>query len=481
MNILDTFEDPKLFRPWFKDRATYEAWFAFTAAMFAIDMTPEQLAIYRKHTGRIAPPSQAATEAALIIGRRGGKSLFLALWSVYLACFRKYDAYLQPGERATIMILAADRRQARVIFRYISGMLNDIPLLKRMVERETAESFDLSNRTTIEVGTASSKSTRGYAFAAVCADEIAFWPTNEDAAEVDESILAAIRPGMASIPGSLLLLASSPYARKGALFRTYDRWYGKEGGPLVWQAATREMNPTIPQLVIDQAMERDASSASAEFMARFRTDIETLFTRESVLACVDSGVAERPYIPGVQHWGFADPSGGSADSYTAAVASRNGDQIIINAVREIKPPFSPDAATKELSDFFKSYGIRTITGDRYAGEYPRELFRKNGIEYMTSSAVRSELYLSALLPLTNAKRLTLLDNERVINQMIGLERRTGRGRDVVDHAPGQHDDVANAVAGAAWLANRRASNIGLMLAAPQFIPLVDYHNPATDW
>ena len=32
----------------------------------------------------------------------------------------------------------------------------------------------------------------------------------------------------------------------------------------------------------------------------------------------------------------------------------------------------------------------------------------------------------------------------------GLERRTGRGtgRDIIDHAPGAHDDVANAAAGA---------------------------------
>ena len=31
---------------------------------------------------------------------------------------------------------------------------------------------------------------------------------------------------------------------------------------------------------------------------------------------------------------------------------------------------------------------------------------------------------------------------------VALERRTGRGKDAVDHAPGAHDDVANAVAGA---------------------------------
>jgi hypothetical protein len=42
----------------------------------------------------------------------------------------------------------------------------------------------------------------------------------------------------------------------------------------------------------------------------------------------------------------------------------------------------------------------------------------------------------------------LLEDARLLAQIVGLERRTARGgRDSVDHAPGAHDDVANAVAG----------------------------------
>ena len=36
-----------------------------------------------------------------------------------------------------------------------------------------------------------------------------------------------------------------------------------------------------------------------------------------------------------------------------------------------------------------------------------------------------------------------------MTQLTSLERRTARGgRDSIDHAPGAHDDIANAVAGA---------------------------------
>ena len=42
----------------------------------------------------------------------------------------------------------------------------------------------------------------------------------------------------------------------------------------------------------------------------------------------------------------------------------------------------------------------------------------------------------------------MLDDARLLTQLVGLERRTARGgRDSIDHAPGGHDDLANAVAG----------------------------------
>ena len=90
----------------------------------------------------------------------------------------------------------------------------------------------------------------------------------------------------------------------------------------------------------------------------------------------------------------------------------------------------------------------TVTGDRYGGEWPREQFRKRGIEYKPADKPKSELYLE-LLPAINSGKVELLDNTRLLAQLRSLERRTSRiGRDTVDHGPGGHDDLANAVAGA---------------------------------
>src|SRR5262249_31780331 len=154
---------------------------------------------------------------------------------------------------------------------------------------------------------------------------------------------------------------------------------------------------------VDRAMERDRAHATAEFLAQFRNDIESFVPFEVVSACV-GGYVEAAPVRKFRYHAFNDP----------AVARR-------------------------------------VKGDRYAGEFPRELYRKRGIEYRCVDKVKSDLYRD-LLPLLNSGRITLPKSDRLVQQICGLERRVSRsGRDSIDHGPGSHDDLANAVAGAADL------------------------------
>jgi hypothetical protein len=366
-----------------------------------------------------------------------------------MACFRDWRPYLGPGERGTIMIIARDRRQARVIKRFISGLLHEVPMLRRVIEDEAAESITLKNRVSIEIHTASFRATRGYTIIAALLDEIAFWPA-EDAAEPDVEVINAIRPGMATIPGAMLLCASSPHARKGALWDAYRRHFGKDGDEvLVWQAATRDMNAVVPQSYIDRHVAEDPARAAAEYGAQFRVDIESFVSREVLDRAVVIGRRELPPIEGVRYIGFVDPSGGSNDSMTVGICHvEDGTRGVVDAVRERKPPFSPDNVTREFCDLLKAYGVTSVHGDRYAGEWPRERFRVHGVDYVLAAKPKSDIYRD-LLPVLNSGRAELLDHDRLIAQLLGLERSTVRGgRDSIDHAPGAHDDIANCVAGA---------------------------------
>jgi hypothetical protein len=52
----------------------------------------------------------------------------------------------------------------------------------------------------------------------------------------------------------------------------------------------------------------------------------------------------------------------------------------------------------------------------------------------------------------NTGQILIPKNKDLINELLNLERKTGRsGRDSVDHPPKGSDDLANAVAGCAYL------------------------------
>jgi hypothetical protein len=212
------------------------------------------------------------------------------------------------------------------------------------------------------------------------------------------------------------------------------------------------MHPSVPQAEIDAEMERDPAEARGEYYAEFRSDVEGFISRESVEACVSEGVHERAPFPGINYTAFVDPAGGGEgeknDSFTLAIVHRQGDIVVHDCVREIRPPFSPEAAVAEFAALLKTYRIHTVRGDKFAGGWPPAEFQKCGVRYDQRVSPKSSIYHD-VLPIINSRRCELLDHPRLINQLCGLVRRTGSsGRDIIDHPPRGHDDIANAVAGA---------------------------------
>lgn len=448
--ILDVMTDERWFGRAFQGNG-WLGWKAFLAGCFGLPMTPDMLACWHQHTRREHVPTSPAPEAWMVVGRRGGKSRIAALIAVYLACFRSYAAHLADGEYATLPIIAADRREARTAMRYVRGFLQS-PRLQDRVVRTLTESVELQGRVQIEVHTAGYRAVRGYTVIAAICDEISFWPTSADAASPDSEVIAALRPGMASIPGSLLIGLSSPYARSGVLWEMYDRHFGQDHPEIVWQADTRSMNPTIDPKLIEDAYRDDPDAAGAEYGAEFRRDVESFVSREAIRDAVISGRDRIPPVAGTRYVAFVDPSGGAVDSMTLGIAHAEGPRAVLDCVLEVRPPFSPAAVVVECVNLVREYNVASVTGDRYGGEWPRERFRALGVAYELSELVKSDIYI-AFLSRMNSRQVELLDNHVLIRQLQQLERRRGRGgRDTVDHPPKGHDDVVNAAAGALTLA-----------------------------
>ena len=129
---------------------------------------------------------------------------------------------------------------------------------------------------------------------------------------------------------------------------------------------------------------------------------------------------------------------------------KHGERVLIDAVREVRPPFSPAEVTADFVRLLKAYRINSVRGDHFAGQWVAEAFRLHGVTFRPSEENKSALY-GEFLPLLNTGTVVLLDDHRMVGQLASLERRTrfgGRGESI-DHPPKAHDDLANVVAGMA--------------------------------
>jgi hypothetical protein len=181
------------------------------------------------------------------------------------------------------------------------------------------------------------------------------------------------------------------------LWDAFKKHYGPDGDPLILVArgASRDLNPSLSQAKIDREFEKDPASAAAEYGAEFRADIEGFVPIEVVEACTGD-YTERSPLSQHKYSAFVDPSGGSSDSFTLAISHKESERIIIDAIRDVRPPFSPEATINDFAILLKQYRVNTVTGDKYAGEFPRELFRRRGIKYIPSDKPKSDLYRDLL-------------------------------------------------------------------------------------
>jgi hypothetical protein len=180
---------------------------------------------------------------------------------------------------------------------------------------------------------------------------------------------------------------------------------------------------------------------------------DSAFDAVAVEACVVKGRRSLPPQPDRQYHAFVDMSGGMVDDSTLGIAHHRDGVAVLDLVLDQGPRtggvFSPAAAVEKFCHVLRLYRVSRVIGDRYAGEWPREQFRKLGIAYELADLTRSQIYAN-LEPLINANAVEMLDLPVLLTQFIGLIRKGEK----IDHASGEHDDHCNAVSGALVLASR---------------------------
>jgi hypothetical protein len=390
------------------------------------------------------------------VGRQSGKTRIASALAVYEAISAQQD----PGGGETYCLLVAqDHRAAlRALFSYVTSTFDASEMLQSAVSDQTRDTITLESGSRIAAYPCRAPAVRGLRARIVVCDEIAFYRSS-DGYDVGTEMLRALRPTLATTDGKLVMI-SSPYGQAGVLWEMHRKHYGRNESPvLVWQADAPSMNPTLPAHYLDQMKEDDPEAYRSEVLGEFRAGVATLFDPEILDDAVIPGRKELSPVDGITYRAFVDPSGGRRDAFSLAIGHRADGRVVVAALRAWNSPLNPSGVIQEAATLLRGYRISHVTGDRYGGEFPREAFRTSGIGYRVADKPKSDLYLG-LLAAVNSRSVELLDDENLLRELRGLERRRGAsGRDRVDHRPGSHDDRANAVAGLTDILIRRQQDL----------------------
>lgn len=464
MNILQAIRDEHLFRPFLgQNLRSWRFWMAALSVVYGLPVKAQYHDLVKQCTGRSAAgmPSQGFATSLFLTGRRCGKSRAASVVGAFEACLAGHETRLAKGELGVVCVVAPVRTQARIVKNYLKAIF-EVPMLASEIESEDKEGFTLRSGVRLEVLTGSFKTVRGHSLCSATVDEAAFFGIDEDSrVKSDTELIRALQPGLATTVGGRLIAITTPYARKGWCWRMYKRYWGNEtGSTLVWNCASRVMNPTLPQQVVDEALAEDLAAAKAEYGGEFRDDIAEFLPRSLIEQLVVRDRKELLPHANIRYVAFADLSGGRGDDAALCIGHRAERKVVVDKLCRYRPPFSPHTVISTMAEELRRYNVTRVTADYYAAEFCAESFRANGIAYAKCELPKAALYLE-LLPRLCSAEIELLDDPAAVDQLAGLERRTrSGGKDIVDHPQGGHDDLANVVAGVAEVVRKRRLIVG---------------------
>jgi hypothetical protein len=454
LNIIEFIKHPELLN----DQSLSVAQQAFLKATYGLALNSEELEIYQRATGRSEIVLAEQNETTLIAGRRSGKTSKIGATIALYEAFR--DHHLTRGDRGYVMLIAPTKNQAKIAMRFIRAYLKSSPLLRRYVARERSEEVELTNGISIACYPSSYIAVRGVSIISVVCDELAFWRHEETAANPEEEVLAALRPGMATFPTAKLIKISTPFRKEGILWREFQQ--RAELDHLVWQLPSPEMNPTLQPAELEQERKLDEEKFRREFLAEFTDQIAAWVVPEVLEPCIVRDRTELPRVENAAYVVAVDPAFKGSDFALAVLHQAADGPVVVDRVARWagtkKAPLGYEYVCGEIARIVNEYGIRKVLGDQFCAAVIKQHFEKLGIhynEFTFGAHTRADIF-GNLRHLLVQRNIELLDEPVLIRQLRALEeRRTPNGNIDIRPSYSQKDDVAVAVAlGAFKLAKR---------------------------
>lgn len=195
----------------------------------------------------------------LLCARQTGKTTTTALLALWQAI---YEA------PALVLLVSPSQRQSGELFRTVVGLHGKLPGVPEL-SSESALRAELANGSRIIALPGTERTIRGYA----AADLIVI----DEAARVEDELLTAVRPMLATTNGRLVAL-TTPAGRRGWFF---ESWTGASDWHRVRVAAS-ECPRITPEFLADELRELGAMRFSEEYELEFRDSDEAVFPTEII-------------------------------------------------------------------------------------------------------------------------------------------------------------------------------------------------------
>lgn len=419
---------------------------------YGLSLDESEREFYRRATGREEYRPREHDELSVLAGRQSGKTSCIAAPIAVFEAFREHG--VPPGQRAYVLVIAPVIQQAKIAFNFIRKYIEASTTLSEWVLKITQDEIELKNGVVIACRPCSYITVRGYPIIAVICDEMAFWRHEVTAANPEQEVIDALRPGMATLHHTKLVKISTPYRKEGILWNEFQQ--RNELDHVVWQVSTEEMNPAVPRKFLEKARRRSEETFRREHLAEFTDNAIGWIAPEILDPCIFRGKNELPRVSLGRYAAAADPAFRSSDfGFAVLHRSDDGDITVVyvykwTGTRNL--PLDFEIICAQIQEVLLRYGINELVGDQFCFPILRQQFEKLGIyyrEFTFGSHTRASLY-GNLRQLISQRKITLLDEPELLRQLRNLEEvKVPNGVDVRPPRA-QKDDMAISVAIAAY-------------------------------
>ena len=440
---------------------------AILKALYGVKMTTEETTAFRQMSEGRDPRPSGYRKMAAVCGVRGGKSCLAAIIATY-ECVRwgpELEGMLIPGQVATGIIIAADKKQAGIVRGYIEGNFrtlesNGYECFARTTGQARAVTETLIRLIwpiEIAIYPANKASVRGATGLFFIGDEIAWWKSEEGAYNQDTEVIRAVRSRFATLSrlGPKELMISSPNMETGVLWEAYRK--RRESKTLVVQAASQMLNPAIEQTFLDEELEEDSEAYARDYLAQFqKAGGGSVFLPANVVdPCIERKRLDSPAQAGKSYYGAIDAAF-KRDRFAFGIAHRDGEAVPIDLIRAWTPkkgmPIDPDEVVDDISGYCRMYAVDKLYGDQFADVPLKKAFEKRGVMFVErpQTATNSYEMWKNLRAVLRARLTRLPDDPLMRKDLVGLiSTRTRLAKTVHVGAPNlrsSYDDIAKVIA-----------------------------------